>query len=82
MAPEQFRVLPGFAGIVFVVVGTVVVVVVVLLVVAGAAGGVHVEAGSESQVFNMEVSAASSDVVTVSSHRVLMVAHVWAYTHQ
>ena len=80
------RVLPGFAGIVVVVVGTVVVVlvlvVVVLLVVAGVAGGVHVETGSESQVFNMEVSAASSDVVTVSSHRVLMVAHVWAYTHQ
>jgi len=81
VAPEQLRVLPGFAGIVFVVVGTVVVVV-VLLVVVGAAGGVHVEAGCESQVFSMEVSAASSDVVTVSSHRVLMVAHVWAYTHQ
>ena len=83
MAPEQFRVLPGLGGIV-VLVGVVVVVLllVVLLVVAGAAGGVHVEAGSESHVFSMEVSAPSSDVVTVSSQRVLMVAHVWAYTHQ
>ena len=56
--------------------------VVVLLVVAGAAGGVHVEDGSASHVFNMEVSAASSEVVTVRSQRVLMVAHEWAYTHQ
>ena len=57
-------------------------VVVVLLLVAGAAGGVQVEDGSASQVLNIEVSAASSDEVTVSSQRVLMVAHEWAYTHQ
>ena len=73
--------LPGSGGIVEAV-GAELVVVVVLLVVAGAAGAVHVEAGSESHVFSMEVSAPSSDVVTVSSQRVLMVAHVWAYTHQ
>ena len=69
---------PGFAKPVVVVL----LLVVVLLVVAGAAGGVHVEVGSASHVLNMEVRAASSDVVTVSSHRVLMVAHVCAYTHQ
>ena len=73
--------LPGSGGIVEAV-GAELVVVVVLLLVAGAAGAVHVEAGSESHVFSMEVSAPSSDVVTVSSQRVLMVAHVWAYTHQ
>ena len=73
--------LPGSGGIVEAV-GTELVVVVVLLVVAGAAGAVHVEAGSESHVFSMEVSAASSDVVTVRSQRVFMVAHEWAYTHQ
>ena len=73
--------LPGSGGIVEAV-GDELVVVVVLLVVAGATGGVHVEAGSESHVFSMEVSAPSSDVVTVSSQRDLMVAHVWAYTHQ
>jgi len=74
-------VLPGSGGIVEAV-GDELVVVVVLLVVAGATGGVHVEAGSEPHVSSMEVSAPSSDVVTVSSQRVLMVAHVWAYTHQ
>ena len=76
--------LPGSGGIVEAVGDelVVVVVVVVLLVVAGAAGAVHVEAGSESHVFSMEVSAASSDVVTVRSQRVFMVAHEWAYTHQ
>ena len=73
--------LPGSGGIVEAV-GDELVVVVVLLVVAGATGGVYVEAGSASHVFSMEVSAPSSDVVTVSSQRVLMVAHVWAYTHQ
>ena len=73
--------LPGSGGIVEAV-GDELVVVVVLLVVAGATGGVHVEAGSASHVFSMEVSAPSSDVVTVSSQRVFMVAHVWAYTHQ
>ena len=76
--------LPGSGGIVEAVGDelVVVIVVVVLLVVAGATGGVHVEAGSESHVSSMELSAPSSDVVTVSSQRVLMVAHVWAYTHQ
>jgi len=44
----------------------------------GAGGGVHVEAGSEVQVSNIEVSAASSGVVTVSSHRDLIEAHEWA----
>ena len=44
----------------------------------GAGGGVHVEAGSELQVSNIEVSAASSGVVTVSSHRDLIEAHEWA----
>ena len=73
--------LPGSGGIVEAV-GDELVVVVVLLVIAGATGGVHVEAGSASHVFSMEVSAPSSDVVTVSSQRVFMVAHVWAYTHQ
>jgi len=71
-------VLPGFARPVVVVM----LLVVVLLVVAGAAGGVQVAAGCELQVLNIEVSAASSDVVTVSSQRVLMLAHVWPYTHQ
>lgn len=74
---------PGFAKpVVVVLLLVVVLLVVVLLVVVGAAGGVQVEYGSESHVFNMEVSAASSDVVTVRSQRVLMVAHEWAYTHQ
>ena len=50
----------------------------VLLVVAGAAGGVHVEEGSVSHWFSMAVSASSSLAVTVSSQRVLMVAHEWA----
>tara|TARA_B100000945_G_C19931058_1_gene389568 strand:+ start:269 stop:424 length:156 start_codon:yes stop_codon:yes gene_type:complete len=45
---------------------------------AGAGGRVHVEAGSELQVSNIEVSAASSGVVTVSSHRDLIEAHEWA----
>jgi hypothetical protein len=75
---EQFFVLPGFARPV--VVGLLL--VVVLLVVAGVAGGVQVAAGCELQVLNIEVRADSSDVVTVSSQRVLMLAHVWAYTHQ
>lgn len=69
--------LPGFARPV-----VVVLVVVVLLVVAGAAGGVQVTVGCESQVFNMLVNADNSAEVTVSSQRVLMLAHVWAYTHQ
>ena len=69
---------PGFARPVVVVL----LLVVVLLVVAGVAGGVQVAAGCESQVLNIEVSADNSDVVTVSSHRILMLAHVWAYTHQ
>ena len=50
----------------------------VLLVVAGAASGVHFEEGSVSHLFNMMVSASSSLAVTVSSQRVLMVAHEWA----
>ena len=65
---------PGFVKPVVVVV----LLVEVLLVVAGAAGGVHVEEGSVSHLFNMVVSAPSSLAVTVSSQRVLMVAHEWA----
>ena len=72
--------LPGFAGmLVFVCVTVVdVLLVEVLLVVAGAAGGVHFDEGSASHLFNMAVSAPSSLAVTVSSQRVLMVAHEWA----
>ena len=71
--------LPGFVKPVVVVVLLVEVLLVeVLLVVAGAAGGVHVEEGSVSHLFNMVVSAPSSLAVTVSSQRVLMVAHEWA----
>ena len=66
--------LPGFVKPVVVVA----LLVEVLLVVAGAAGGVHVEEGSVSHLFNMVVSAPSSLAVTVSSQRVLMVAQVWA----
>ena len=66
--------LPGFVKPVVVVV----LLVEVLLVVAGAAGGAHVEEGSVSHLFNMVVSAPSSLGVTVSSQRVLMVAHEWA----
>ena len=66
--------LPGFVKPVVVVV----ILVEVLLVVAGAAGGVQVEDGSASHWFNMSVSAPSSLAVTVSSQRVLMVAHEWA----
>ena len=75
---EQFFVLPGFAR----PVAVVLLLVVVLLVVAGIPGGVDVDHGSVWHVFNIEVSAASSDVVTVSSQRILMLVHVWAYTHQ
>ena len=67
--------LPGFAGMVVFVCVTV---VEVLLVLAGAGGGVHVEEGSVSHLFSMAVSAPSSLAVTVSSQRVLMVAHEWA----
>ena len=72
--------LPGFAGMVVFVCVTVVdvLLVEVLLVVAGAAGGVNFEEGSVSHLFNMMVSASSSLAVTVSSQRVLMVAHEWA----
>ena len=72
--------LPGFAGVVVFVCVTVVDVLPreVLLVVAGAAGGVHLEEGSASHLFNMVVSALSSLAVTVSSQRILIVAQVWA----
>ena len=59
-------------------VADVLLVEVLLVVVAGAAGGVHFDEGSASHWFNMMVSAPSSLAVTVSSQRVLMVAHEWA----
>ena len=76
--------LPGFAGMVVFVCATVVdvLLVEVLLMVAGAAGGVHFDEGSASHLFSMTLSAPSSLAVTVSSQRVLIVAQVWAYTHQ
>ncbi len=41
-------------------------------------GGTPIEAEPESQLSSMEVSATSSDLVTVSSQRILMDVHVWA----
>ena len=50
----------------------------VLLIVPIVAGGGYGADGSVSHLFNMAVSAPSSLGVTVSSQRVLMVAHEWA----